>query len=136
MVFDKASRDNAVLFLDEFDQIGKMRSTDDRDVGEMRRLVNTLIQLIDYFPNKALLLAATNYLEMLDAALIRRFQLIIQYQQPTNAMLDDFYKKLLSAFPEHLQNIQRKYNISFAEAKDYAFTTLKSKVINELQLKK
>lgn len=136
MVFDKASRDNAVLFLDEFDQIGKMRSNDDRDVGEMRRLVNTLIQLIDYFPNKSLLLGATNYIEMLDKALIRRFQLILHYQQPTKTMLDAFYEKLLSTFPKHLQHIQRKYDISFAEAKDYAFTTLKSIVITELELKK
>jgi SpoVK/Ycf46/Vps4 family AAA+-type ATPase len=46
-VFDKAGREKAVLFLDEFDQIGKARGSDDIDVGEMRRLVNTLIQLID-----------------------------------------------------------------------------------------
>lgn len=45
-VFDKAGREKAVLFLDEFDQIGKARGKDDKDVGEMRRLVNTLIQLI------------------------------------------------------------------------------------------
>lgn len=36
MVFDKVARENSVLFLDEFDQIGKMRSNDDKDVGEMR----------------------------------------------------------------------------------------------------
>src|SRR5690554_1385522 len=40
-VFDKAEREKAVLFLDEFDQIGKARENDDKDVGEMRRLVNT-----------------------------------------------------------------------------------------------
>ena len=48
-VFDKAARDNSVLFLDEFDQIGKARGNDEKDVCEMRRLVNTIIQLIDYF---------------------------------------------------------------------------------------
>ena len=52
-VFDKAGREKAVLFLDEFDQIGKARGRDDKDVGEMRRLVNTIIQLMDYFPNNA-----------------------------------------------------------------------------------
>src|SRR5690606_15935448 len=52
-VFDKAGREKAVLFLDEFDQIGKARGNDDKDVGEMRRLVNTLIQLIDYYPEQA-----------------------------------------------------------------------------------
>ena len=48
MVFNIAAKERAVLFLDEFDQIGKARGNDDKDVGEMRRLVNTLIQLIDY----------------------------------------------------------------------------------------
>ena len=46
-VFDKAGREKAVLFLDEFDQIGKSRGSDDKDVGEMRRLVNTIIQMMD-----------------------------------------------------------------------------------------
>ncbi|HAO27689.1 MAG TPA: ATPase, partial [Chryseobacterium indologenes] len=41
MIFDKASREKSVLFLDELDQIGKARGSDDKDVGEMRRLVNT-----------------------------------------------------------------------------------------------
>src|SRR5690554_4564637 len=40
-IFDKAAREKAVLFLDEFDQIAKARGNDDKDVGEMRRLVNT-----------------------------------------------------------------------------------------------
>src|SRR5690606_21214195 len=75
MVFDKAARDKSVLFLDEFDQIGKARGNDDKDVGEMRRLVNTLIQLIDYFPNDALLICATNHKHIVDEALLRRFQL-------------------------------------------------------------
>lgn len=61
MIFDKAAREKSVLFLDELDQIGKARGSDDKDVGEMRRLVNTLIQLIDYYPENALLLCATNY---------------------------------------------------------------------------
>src|SRR5690606_27061263 len=63
-VFDKAAREKAVLFLDEFDQIAKSRGSDDKDVGEMRRLVNTIIQLIDYFPNNALLICATNHPEI------------------------------------------------------------------------
>ena len=59
-IFDKAAREKAILFLDEFDQIGKARGSDDKDVGEMRRLVNTIIQLIDYLPKEALLICATN----------------------------------------------------------------------------
>lgn len=134
-VFDKAGRDNAVLFLDEFDQIGKARGRDDKDVGEMRRLVNTLIQLMDYYPEKALLLCATNHPEIIDIALLRRFQLRINFEMPTADILDAYYDKLLSRFPPELHTIERKYNISFAEAKDHTLTVVKSALIKELEYK-
>ncbi|MGJ1446433.1 AAA family ATPase [Sphingobacterium spiritivorum] len=132
-VFDKAGREKAVLFLDEFDQIGKARGNDDKDVGEMRRLVNTLIQLIDYYPENALLLCATNHAEIIDTALLRRFQLSVNFEMPSKKVLDTYYDKLLAAFPEDLQYIDRKYNISFAEAKDHTFTLVKAKLIRELE---
>ncbi|MFT3904293.1 MAG: ATP-binding protein [Niabella sp.] len=136
LVFDKASREKAVLFLDEFDQIGKARENDDKDVGEMRRLVNTIIQLIDYFPNNALLICASNHPEIIDTALLRRFQLRVSFEMPTQETLDEYYNKLLSRFPEDLQHIARKYNISFAEAKDHAFTSVKAALISNLEAKR
>lgn len=132
MVFEKAAREKAVLFLDEFDQIAKARGNDDKDVGEMRRLVNTLIQLIDYYPEDALLICATNHLEIIDTAIIRRFQLRIGFSMPTAQILDNYYDQLLARFPQHLQNIARQYNISFAEAKDLTFTLVKNKLIKTL----
>lgn len=134
MIFDKAGRERSVLFLDELDQIGKARGSDDKDVGEMRRLVNTLIQLIDYFPENALLLCATNHPEIIDAALIRRFQLKINYEMPSNDFLDRFYDNLLSKFPEDLGKIDRKYGVSFAEAKDHTFTVVKGNLIRKLEI--
>ncbi|WP_153393273.1 AAA family ATPase [Chryseobacterium vaccae] len=136
MIFDKAARERSVLFLDELDQIGKARGSDDKDVGEMRRLVNTLIQLIDYYPENALLLCATNHPEIIDTALLRRFQLKINYTMPSAEFLDTFYDDLLSKFPEEFQNIERKYEISFAEAKDYALTSVKSSLIKKLESQK
>lgn len=133
MIFDKASRERSVLFLDELDQIGKARGSDDKDVGEMRRLVNTLIQLIDYYPENALLLCATNHPEIIDTAILRRFQLKINYEMPSKEFLDSFYDNLLSKFPEDMRNIERKYEISFAEAKDYAFTVVKGRLIEKLE---
>lgn len=135
MIFDKAARERSVLFLDELDQIGKARGSDDKDVGEMRRLVNTLIQLIDYYPENALLICATNHPEIIDTALLRRFQLKIHFQMPSEEFLDSFYDQLLSKFPDDLKNIDRKYNISFAEAKDYAFTIVKGNLIKKLEAK-
>ena len=132
-VFDKAAREKAVLFLDEFDQIGKERSNDDKDVGEMRRLVNTLIQLIDYLSQNALLIAATNHADLIDVALLRRFQLRIQFEMPTAEVLDTYYDKILKPFPKEIQNFERQYQISFAEAKDYAFTKMKTLLLEKLE---
>ncbi len=133
MIFDKAARERSVLFLDELDQIAKARGSDDKDVGEMRRLVNTLIQLIDYYPENALLLCATNHAEIIDPAIIRRFQLKIKYKMPSEEFLDHFYDSLLAKFPEDLRNMKRKYNISFAEAKDHTFTVVKGSLIEKLE---
>ena len=134
-VFDKVAKENAVLFLDEFDQIGKARGNTDKDVGEMRRLVNTLIQLIDYYPEKALLICATNHPEVIDTALLRRFQVRISFEMPTPEILDQYYNKLLAQFSTHLQQITRRYDISFAEAKDHTFSTVKAMLIKELEKK-
>lgn len=125
LLFDKAAREKAVLFLDEFDQLGKSRGSADTDVGEMRRLVNSIIQLIDFWPADALLIAATNHVEVLDTALLRRFQLKVKYDMPNATSLDSYYDSLLERFPEHGNGIERIYNISYAEAKDHAFTSLK-----------
>jgi len=132
-VFDRAIRDKAVLFLDEFDQIGKARGEDENDVGEMRRLVNTMIQLIDYLPEQVMLICATNHIDIIDFALIRRFQLKISFEMPSSEVLDAYYDKLLARFPKELQQIERRYNISFAEAKDYTYTLVKAKLIAALE---
>ncbi|MFA7445904.1 MAG: ATP-binding protein [Flavobacteriaceae bacterium] len=132
-VFDKVEKEKAVLFLDEFDQIGKARENDDKDVGEMRRLVNTLIQLIDYFPEKALLICATNHIEIIDKALLRRFQLSIKFELPSDEELDKYYNTLLSRFPENLKDVNRKFGVSFAQAKDDVFTQIKAKILSEIE---
>lgn len=133
-VFDKASRERAVLFLDEFDQIGKSRDAEDTDVGEMKRLANTIIQLIDYLPAETLLICATNFYNSIDKAILRRFQIRLKFEMPNNEELDIYYDKLLFHFPDHLQDIPRTYNISYAEAKDYIHTTMKRQIIAELEL--
>ncbi|MFS4429723.1 AAA family ATPase [Chryseobacterium sp. S90] len=135
MIFDKAARERSVLFLDELDQIGKARGSDDKDVGEMRRLVNTLIQLIDYYPEHSLLLCATNHPEIIDTALLRRFQLKINYEMPSDEILDTYYDQLLGQFPEDIRTVERKYSVSFAEAKDYALTSVKAALIKKLEAK-
>lgn len=136
MIFDKAEQDKAVLFLDEIDHLGKMRTNDDHDVGEMRRLVNTLLQLIDHFSDRGLLIAATNHIDILDTALLRRFQLKIAYKRPKQEVLDHYYDQILKPFPIDTQQITRRYDISFAEAKDDALTQVKHQLIQKLENEK
>lgn len=133
-IFDKAAKEQAILLIDEFDQISKARRGE-HDSGELRRLVNSIIQCIDYFPINALLICATNHPEIIDPALLRRFEMKFAYQLPSRPMLDQYYNQLLSPFPSDVAQITRKYDISYAEAKDYAFNLIKSKLIAQLESK-
>ena len=134
-LFDKAARERSVLFIDEFDSIGKMRDYDHKDSGEMKRLVNTIIQQIDYLPEDTVLIAATNYKAIIDTALLRRFQLQLQFELPTKEELDNYYNTLLEKYPEEYRTIDRVYNISYAEAKDKALKAVKRQVIKAETLK-
>src|SRR5690606_25003374 len=128
----RARRAQAVLFLDECEQIGKARGSEETDVGEMRRVVNTGRQLIDYLPNKTMLICATHHPESIDHALMRRLQVRINYTTPHRATLDTYYDTILCRFPQQLHTIQRKYDISFAAAKDTCLTQVKTLLIQQL----
>lgn len=80
-VLDFARSTSCVLLLDEIDSIAKKRS-DGYDVGELKRLVTIILQEIENWPTTSLLLAATNFPEMLDPALWRRFDAILEFPLP------------------------------------------------------
>ena len=80
-IFDYASKRECILFLDEFDVIAKLRD-DKNELGELKRVVNSLIQNIDSFNNESILIAATNHHELLDPAIWRRFTTIISLDKP------------------------------------------------------
>jgi SpoVK/Ycf46/Vps4 family AAA+-type ATPase len=78
-----------VLLLDEFDAIAKRRD-DDSDVGELKRLVNVLLQALDEWPANALLIAATNHGELLDPAVWRRFDHVVQFEPPSAELIEEY----------------------------------------------
>lgn len=78
---DYAKQTSSVLLLDEIDAIAKRRS-DDSDVGELKRLVTVMLQEVDEWPATGLLLAATNHPELIDPAMWRRFDLVIEFKLP------------------------------------------------------
>lgn len=81
-IFDFASRQECILFLDEFDVIAKIRD-DKNETGELKRVVNSLIQNIDVFSKDSIIIAATNHHELLDPAIWRRFNRVLSVSRPT-----------------------------------------------------
>lgn len=95
-VFDFVPRHDAVLFLDEMDAIAKLR--DDRhELGELKRVVNTVIQGLDALEETTVVVAATNHPHLLDPAIWRRFPYNIEMQLPNKAVREDMWKHFLYA---------------------------------------
>jgi SpoVK/Ycf46/Vps4 family AAA+-type ATPase len=86
--FDYARRSPCVFFLDEVDAIAKRRD-DHGDVGELKRLVTVLLQEMDLWPSRNLLIAATNHAHLLDPAVLRRFHQTLSFAPPTRDELMD-----------------------------------------------
>jgi MoxR-like ATPase len=80
-LFDFANRYRCVLFLDEFDAVAKARD-DVQEVGEIKRVVNTLLQSLDARNGNGITIAATNHEHLLDAAVWRRFDSRIELPKP------------------------------------------------------
>jgi SpoVK/Ycf46/Vps4 family AAA+-type ATPase len=93
-IFRKAASEECIIFIDEFDSIGKVRDYS-QDHGEMKRVVNTILQLFDYLPQNSMVIAATNQKGMIDDALLRRFDLNIKFDLPTKKQIEELIKLTL-----------------------------------------
>lgn len=87
-VLEYARGMSCVLLLDEIDAIAKRRD-DDVEIGELKRLVTVLLQQLDDWPERALLVGASNHPELLDRALWRRFDVLIQFEMPNEGQIRD-----------------------------------------------
>ena len=83
-VFDFISQYPMVALFDEFDALGKERN-DGSEHGELRRVVNAVLQMMDAYQGQSLLLAATNHEHILDTAIWRRFDETISFPLPSQA---------------------------------------------------
>lgn len=93
-VFKRATHEDLIIFFDEFDSLGKIRDYD-QDHGEMKRIVNTILQLFDYLPQSSIVIAATNQINMIDEALLRRFDLNIKFHLPTEERINELIELTL-----------------------------------------
>jgi len=80
-IFDVTTETRGVYFFDEFDAIGSERGLAN-DVGEIRRILNSFLQMIEQDSSNSLIVAATNHPEILDRALFRRFDDVLKYELP------------------------------------------------------
>lgn len=92
-LFKFANRYNCVLLLDEFDAIAKLRN-DPQEVGEVKRIVNSLLQCLDERDSIGFTIGITNHEQLLDPAIWRRFDVQIDIPKPSNKVIQE----LLNAF--------------------------------------
>jgi len=77
-IFDFIAKHKLVVLFDEFDALGKERD-DGSEHGELRRVVNAVLQMMDSYDGKSIIIAATNHEQILDSAIWRRFDEIIEF---------------------------------------------------------
>jgi SpoVK/Ycf46/Vps4 family AAA+-type ATPase len=95
-VLEYAKQESCVLLLDELDAVAKRRD-DTTEIGELKRLVTVLLQEIDRWPEGSLLIAATNHADLLDPAVWRRFEVLVEFPLPG-------HETLLAAMREYLDD--------------------------------
>lgn len=98
---DYARATPCVLLLDEFDAIGKRRD-DAGEIGELKRIVNVLLKELEEWPIHSVLIAATNHPELLDPAINRRFDVVIEVPFPGNEERQAIFLRSLGRFAESL----------------------------------
>ncbi|MAL28374.1 MULTISPECIES: AAA family ATPase [Thalassospira] len=84
-LFDFVDGTNAILFLDELDALAKFRD-DRKELGELKRVVNTLLQGLDNLEPTSIVIGATNHPEILDPAIWRRFTHSIEVELPSQEL--------------------------------------------------
>ena len=107
-VFDFIESGTWIVLFDEFDIIGKNRD-DHHEHGEIKRVVNNFLQMLDNIKGESLLFAATNHQNMLDSAIWRRFDAVIDYELP-----DEITRQKL--FEHYLKPLKRDKTLNLKHA--------------------
>jgi len=95
LIFDAIQSARGVYFFDEFDAFGGERASKN-DVGEIRRVLNSFLKFLELDESDSLILGATNHVALLDRALFRRFDSVIEYPLPSSVIAEKVMKARLS----------------------------------------
>jgi AAA+ superfamily predicted ATPase len=138
LIFENIDKVKGVYFFDEFDAIGAHR-TSQNDVGEIRRILNSFLQFLEQSNSASIILAATNNRDLLDKALFRRFDDVIEYSLPDKKLAEDTFKNYLVNFSETNVNYQKlaeaSDGLSFAEICKACDDAIKYVVLHENSIK-
>ena len=96
-IFDAVSSSTGVYFFDEFDAIGADRGLDN-EVGEARRILNSVLQFLEQDESESVIVAATNNQRLLDQALFRRFDDVLHYSMPSREDIRRLFELRIGAF--------------------------------------
>lgn len=131
-IFVATSHTRGVYFFDEFDAIGSQRGLTN-DVGEIRRVLNSFLLMIEQDRSHSLIVAATNHAEILDRALFRRFDDVLYYDLPGQPQIKKLLETRLSPFTD--KNVrwgllaEGAVALNYAEVSRAADEVLKSAII-------
>ena len=133
-VFEATEQTRGVYFFDEFDAIGSQRGIAN-DVGEIRRVLNSFLQMIEQDRSHSLIIAATNHAELLDYALFRRFDDVLHYELPAVDQIVALLKARLARVAEKgtsWENLsEMATGLSYAEIVRASEEVLKEALINQ-----
>ena len=136
-VFELARTRKCVIFLDEFETLGKERG-DTHETGEIKRVVSSLLLQIDRLPCYTVVITASNHSELLDRAVWRRFQVKIRLAGPTREQQIQFIKKFEErtgfSFKMAYNTLADKLRgISFSETEDFCVDVLRRCILSHTQ---
>lgn len=134
LIFDAMTRTRGVYFFDEFDAIGTRRNVGN-DVGEVRRILNSFLSLLENDQSDSLIIAATNHPNLLDPALFRRFDDVLTYANPHKDETRRLIRAQLVGFQAEVSPdvIEMADGLSYADVVRAAQEAAKSAVLDDRQ---
>ena len=134
VIFDMINQTRGVYLFDEFDSIGSARDLTN-DVGEIRRVVNSFLQMVEQDNSDGLIIAATNHAGLLDHALFRQFDDLVKYDIPNHDQIIETLQTRLRSFKvgkikwAEIANLAE--GLSFADVTRATEEAIKDTLINE-----
>lgn len=137
-VFDHVYSETGVYLFDEFDAIAADRNLDN-EVGEMKRILNSLLQFIEQDNSQSIIIAATNNKRLLDQALFRRFDDILHYDLPNEKEIKLLLENRLFSYDSRIiinsAAVESAKGLSQAEIVRVCDDVIKTSILNNSEIK-